>query len=61
MSRALLHAVKQLQTSGLLNGKGREQAEAVLTKGIVEAVTRGERDEFKLAAHALTHFQQAAG
>ena len=61
MSRALKHAVKQLEISGLLNGKGREQAEAVLTKGIVGAATRGERDEFKLAAHALTHFQKAKG
>jgi hypothetical protein len=59
MARALIHALKQLETSGLLDGKGRDEAEAVLTRGIVGAATLGERDEFKLAASALTHFQQA--
>jgi hypothetical protein len=58
MARALSHAIKQVEAGGQLDG-GKERLEALLTKAIMEAVQRGERDEFKLAAVALSQYQQS--
>jgi hypothetical protein len=58
MSRALGHALKQLEISGNLDGQGAEAAKAILTAALIEAAAQGERDEHKLAAYALAHFQQ---
>ena len=61
MSRALAHALKQLDPSGLPFNGNEEAAKAALTRGIMEAVKLGERDEHKLAAHALTYYQKGNG
>jgi hypothetical protein len=60
MARALDHAWKQLEATGLLHGDSEESAKAVLTRAILEAATHGERDEYKLAAYALSHYQQTS-
>jgi hypothetical protein len=61
MSRALAHALRQLEPSGPAFNGDEETARAVLTRGIMEAVKLGERDEHKLAAHALTYYQKRDG
>jgi hypothetical protein len=61
MARALAHALKQLEHSGLPFNGNEEATKAVLTRGIIEGVKLGERDEHKLAAHALTHYQKGKG
>jgi hypothetical protein len=61
MSRALAHALTQLESSGLPFNGNEEAAKSVLTRGIIEAVKLGERDEYKLAAHALKYYQKGNG
>jgi hypothetical protein len=61
MSRALARALKQLEPTELPFNGNEEAAKAVLTRGIIEAVKLGERDEHKLAAHALTYYQMGNG
>jgi hypothetical protein len=59
MSRALERAFRELKTSGRLDGTGEEAARATLTKGLIEAIAGGKRDEQELAAAALSHYQQS--
>jgi hypothetical protein len=56
MSRALLQALSQLEPAGLLNGDTEAFAKAVLARAIIEAAEKGERDETKLAAYAISRY-----
>jgi hypothetical protein len=58
MSRALDHALKQLNGSTPADHAGGQAVKAKLTDGIIKAVDTGERDEYRLAAAALSYFQQ---
>lgn len=58
MSRALSHALKTLNGSTPTDPSRAEVVKVVLTDGIIRAVDSGERDEFRLAAAALSYFQQ---
>ncbi len=59
MSRALEHAWKQIDGAAPPAGSRADSARAILTKAIIAAVEEGERDEYKLAAQAVSHFQQS--
>jgi hypothetical protein len=56
MARALELAWQKLGTSGALANDDEALAKVALTKGIVEAADKGERDEPALAAYALTQY-----
>jgi hypothetical protein len=58
MSRALLQALSQLEPAGLLNGDTEAFAKAVLARAIVEAAEKGERDETRLVAYAISRYPQ---
>jgi hypothetical protein len=61
MARALSLAMDRLAQSGLSKGDAEADARSVVARGIVEAADKGERDEEKLAAHAVEHYKQSRG
>lgn len=59
MSRALSGARAELERRQAYDGLDEEEIKSILTKAIMEAVGRGERDPKALTAHALSQFVQA--
>src|SRR5262249_32700416 len=57
--RALDHACAQFRASGRMNGDAEAVARAALAKAIVDAAQQGERDEERLSAYALAHYERA--
>jgi hypothetical protein len=59
LSRALDRAWLEFGHSGLKNGDADAVVRAALTRAIVEAADQGERDESKLTAYALAHYERS--
>lgn len=57
MAAALSLAMKRLGPTGLLGGDTEADARSVLARAIIDAAEKGERDEEKLAAHAVEHYK----
>ncbi len=61
MARALSLAMERLGPSGLVDGDTDADARSVLARAIIDAAEKGERDEEKLAAHAVEHYKMSRG
>lgn len=58
MVRALSRAYAELDGGKFYDGRGEEETKAILTQAIMESAGRGERNERKLVAYALSCLEQ---
>ena len=58
MVRALQHAFREAKVRKMDDGKGDDEIRALLSKGIVAAAERGERDELHLAERGVMYLRE---
>jgi hypothetical protein len=61
MARALLEALSSISASGFLNGDTEADVRTSLAHMILAECGRGERDERKLVAYAVSRYRQSRG